>query len=156
MKRLYCTKEFKYYTHLKQILFDLDLEKKDYWWLICDVEAYPKKSEYQLLLDNSPYLLLSTKELLDMLEVDDFQWIWAVFSAIPSHFSKEEILKFDLPYVENFEEGKYNPHTDRPKLQHPYADFELYAVDSSYMFMITDDKELITKFKNSYPKYVEE
>ena len=155
MKRLYCEDEFEYFTHLKQILFDLDLVDKDYLWLISDIEAYPRKREYQELLDNNTYLLLSTKELLDMLEDDDFQWIWAVFSAIPSRYSKEDILKFDLPYVETIENGKYDPHIDKPKIQHPFADFELYAVDSSYMFMISDNEEIISTFKKSYPKYIE-
>lgn len=155
MKRLYCEHEFEYFTHLKQILFDLDLVDKDYLWLISDIEAYPRKREYQELLDNNTYLLLSTKELLDMLEDDDFQWIWAVFSAIPSRYSKEDILKFDLPYVETIENGKYDPHIDKPKIQHPFADFELYAVDSSYMFMISDNEEIISTFKKSYPKYIE-
>ena len=155
MKRLYCEHEFEYFTHLKQILFDLDLVDKDYWWLISDIEAYPRKREYQELLDNNKYLLLSTKELIDMLKDDDFQWIWAVFSAIPSHYSKEDIVKFDLPYVETIEHGKYNPHIDKPKIQHPYADFELYAVDSSYMFMISGNETVISKFKKCYPKYNE-
>lgn len=156
MKRVYCKKEFKYYTFLKQILLDLGLADKDYLWLISDIEAYPRKKDYQELLDNNMYLLLTTKDLVAMLDDDDFQWIWAVFSAIPSSYQKEEILKFDLPYVENFEDGKYNPHLDEPKLQHPYAEFELYAVDSSYIFMIADNEELISKFKSSYPKYIEE
>lgn len=90
-----------------------------------------------------------------MLEADDFRWIGAIFSAIPSHYRKEDILKFGLPYVENFEKGKYNPHTDEPKLQHPYAKFEIYAVDSSYMFMISNNEALISKFKKSYPQYIE-
>jgi hypothetical protein len=60
-----------------------------------------------------------------------------------------------LPYVENFESGKYNPHIDEPKLQHPYSIFELYAVDSSYFFMISDNEEMISKFKNRYPKCIE-
>ena len=99
--------------------------------------------------------LITKKELLDMLEDDDFQWIWAVFSAIPSRYLKEDILKFDLPYVETIENGKYDPHIDKPKIQHPFADFELYAVDSSYMFMISDNEEIISTFKKSYPKYIE-
>jgi hypothetical protein len=156
MKRLYIRHAYEIYTRLKQVLIDLDLKNKDYLWLISDIEAYPRKKEYEELLENNSYLLLTTKELIDMLEADDFQWVWAVFSAIPSCFQKEDILKFDLPYVENFEKGKYNPHIGEPKLQHPYAEFELYAVDSSYMFMISDNEELISKFKKSYPKYIEE
>ena len=155
VKRLCCEHEFKYYTFLKQVMLDLDLVDKDYLWLISDIEAYPRKAETQELLNRNTHLLLTTKELVEILGKDDLQWIWAVFSAIPSKYQKEAILKYDLPYVENFEEGKYNPHLDEPKLQHPYAEFELYAVDSSYMFMITDNEEMISKFKKCYPKYIE-
>jgi hypothetical protein len=155
MKRLYCKKEYTHYTFLKQILLDLDLYNKDYLWLISDIEAYPQKEKYQKLLDQNAHLLLNEKELTAMLEDDDFQWVWAVFSAIPSSCKKEDILKFDLPYVENFESGKYDPHIDEPKLQHPYSIFELYAVDSSYFFMISDNEEMISKFKNRYPKCIE-
>ena len=101
MKRLYCEKEFKYYTFLRQILLDLDLADKDYLWLISDIEAHPREREYQELLDSNNYLLLNTKELLDMLETDDFQWIWAVFSAIPAHYQKEDILKFNKSGYKN-------------------------------------------------------
>ena len=47
MKRLYCEKEYEYYTFLKQILLDLELADKDYLWLISDIEAFPRKREYQ-------------------------------------------------------------------------------------------------------------
>lgn len=155
MKRLYSIHDFKYYTLLKSILYDLELTNKPYWWLISDIEAVPRKKEYQNILDNADYLLLSTKELVKMLENDDFQWIWAVFSAISTKYSKEEILQYDLPYIMDIEKGKYNPSTSKPKVQHPYADFEIYAFDSSYMFMITDNTDLISKFQEKYPLYEE-
>ena len=136
-------------------MLDLDLVDKDYWWLISDIEAYPRKSETKELLNQNSHLLLTAKELVEILEKDDFQWIWAVFSVIPFEYQKEDILKYDLPYVENIEAGKYNPHLDEPNLQHPYSEFELYAVDSSYLFMITNNEEMITKFKRCFPKYIE-
>ena len=136
-------------------MLDLDLVDKDYWWLISDIEAYPRKSETKELLNQNSHLLLTAKELVEILEKDDFQWIWAVFSVIPFEYQKEDILKYDLPYVENIEAGKYNPHLDEPKLQHPYSEFELYAVDSSYLFMITNNEEMITKFKRCFPKYID-
>ena len=136
-------------------MLDLDLVDKDYWWLISDIDAYPRKSETKELLNQNSHLLLTAKELVEILEKDDFQWIWAVFSVIPFEYQKEDILKYDLPYVENIEAGKYNPHLDEPKLQYPYSVFELYAVDSSYLFMITNNEEMITKFKRCFPKYIE-
>lgn len=155
MRRLYSIHDFKCYTYLKQILYDLALANKQYLWLISDIEAYPRKKEYQEMLDNNDYLLMSTSELVEMLESDDFQWIWAVFSAIPVKYSEKEILRFGLPHIMEIEAGMYNPCVDKPKMQHPYAEFEIYAFDSSYMFMISNDTELISRFQNRYPLYEE-
>ena len=156
MKRIYSKKDFKGYTCMSRVLSDLKLDSKDYWWLISDIQAVPRKKVYQDLIDDNSYLLLSTSEFVNMLKDDDFQWVWAVFSAIPSTYEKENILKFDLPYLEYFDEGQYNPYVDEPKIQHPYAELEIYAVDSSYMFLISDDEELIDRFKMCYPRYIEE
>lgn len=155
MKRIFSKQDFKYYTMLKQVLCDLELANKDYWWLISDFEAYPNKEAYQQLL-RSNCLLMSTCELMDMLEEDDFQWVWAVFSAIPADYRSEDILKFDLPHVQDIGDGKYNPCMDTPKLQHPFSEFELYAVDSTCVFLIAEDADLVCRFRESYPLYVEQ
>jgi hypothetical protein len=83
MERVISKKDFQYYTMLKKILFDLDLANKEYWWLICDYEAHPSKKEIEDFLYKEDYVLIKTSDLLKMLEEDDFQWIWAVFSVIP-------------------------------------------------------------------------
>lgn len=57
MRRLYSIHDFKFYTHLKQILCDLELANKQYLWLISDIEAYPRTQEYQELIDNNEYHL---------------------------------------------------------------------------------------------------
>ena len=155
MERVISRKAFTCYTKLKKILSDLELENKEYWWLISDIVAYPTKKEYDEMLYKDDYLLITTSELVKMVNDEDFQWIWAVFSVIPIKYSKEEILKYDLPYLQFFDEGQYNPYTDTPKLQHPLAEFELYAEDSSSMFLISDDVELLNKFKQAYPNYTE-
>lgn len=155
MKRLISTKDFDYYTKLKNILLDLELANKEYWWLISDIEAYPSKEEYQDFIYKEDYVLIKTSALLEILKEDDFQWIWAVFSVIPVDYTEEEILSYDLPRLQYIDEGDYDPYIDTPKLQHPLAEFELYAVDSSSMFLISDDEELLNKFKKTYPKYTE-
>lgn len=155
MNRIYSIRDCQYYTMMKQVLYDLELTNKDYLWLISDIEAYPRKEKYQDIVQEE-YLLINTKEFAEMLEYEDFQWVWAVFSAIPPNYKTEDILQFELPYIMDIEEKTYNPCTDEPKTQHPYAEFEIYAFDSSYMFMITDNTELISRFKKSYPLYEEE
>ncbi len=155
MERVISKRDFKGYTLLRQILFDLELANKECWWLISNIEAYPSKKEYEEMIYKEDYLLMSTSDLIKMLEDEDFQWVWAVFSVIPFHHSKEDIVSFALPYLKDIETGQYNPCKDTPKLQHPLAKFELYAVDSSYMFLISDDKELLTRFKRCYPLFME-
>lgn len=155
MERVISTKDFKYYTKLKKILLDLELANKEYWWLISDFEAYPLKKETEDFLYKENYLLIKTSDLMKMIEEDDFQWVWAVFSAIPIDYTKEEILNYELPHLQIIEDGEFNPYIDAPKLQHPLAEFELYAEDSSSMFLISDDEELLGRFKKSYPYFME-
>ena len=157
MKKVISKKDFKCYTKLRKIVYDLELADKEYWWLICDIEAYPRKEKYQKSIYSEEYLLVKTFDLMKMLEEDDFQWIWAVFSVIPSYYTKEEILKHKLPKLQSIDEenGEYNPYTDAPQLQHPLAEFELYAEDSSSMFLISDNEDLLNRFKKVYPKFVE-
>ena len=45
MERVISIKDFKYYTHLRKIMFDLGLSDKEYWWLISEIEAYPNKEK---------------------------------------------------------------------------------------------------------------
>ena len=80
--------------------------------------------------------------------------MWAVFSVISVNYTKEEILKYDLPQLQHIDEGGYNPYADTPKLQHPLAEFELYAEDSSSMFLISNNEELLSRFKKVFPNYV--
>ena len=150
MKRLQSRKDLSGYTMMRQVLINLDIINKDYMWLITDIEAYPSNEKLNNLISNNDYLLLTTKELVDILNEEDFQWIWAVFSAIPSSYSKEEILKYDLPFIQPISK-KYDPFGGNPKVQHPLAVFEIGAWDSSGMFLVTDDENILAKFKKSYP-----
>lgn len=150
MKRLQSRKDLSGYTMMRQVLINLDLTNKDYMWLITDIEAYPLNEKLNNLISNNDYLLLTTNELVDILNEEDFQWIWAVFSAIPSNYSKEEILKYDLPFIQPISK-EYDPFGSYPKVQHPLAVFEIGAWDSSGMFLVTDDEDLLAKFKKSYP-----
>lgn len=151
MRRIRSEKDCEYYTFMKSVLYNLGLDNKNYTWLISDIEVNPQNEEIAKLIGGEYYLILSTKELLDMLEIDDFQWIWAVFSAIPPKYSKEEILEYELPYIDSIDDD-YDPFGNNPKVQHPLAEFEICVWDSSGMFIVTDNESLISKFKEKYPK----
>lgn len=155
MKRLHSKKDLKGYTLMLNVLTNLELVDKDYVWLISDIEAYPTNEKYSDLINNNEYLLLTTKELVDMLKVDDFQWIWAVFSAISPKYSKDEILKYNLPLIQSTT-STYNSILGKPQIQHPLAEFEICAWDSSGMFLVTNDENLLSRFKKHYPLSIDD
>ena len=75
MKRLQSRKDLNGYTMMRQVLINLDLTNKDYIWLVTDIEAYPSNEKLNSIISNNDYLLLTTKELVNMLNEEDFQWI---------------------------------------------------------------------------------
>jgi len=148
MKRYISEKEEKYYTHMLKVLNSIGGRNLDYNWLIADIEAYPQDDgELDKLIRENDYLFLSNDELISMLEKNDFQWIWGVFSAMPNKYTKEEVLKYELPFAD----GNYDIYKeDLFVIQHPLADIEIVAFDSSCVQIVAKDEEIANKFKNLY------
>ena len=74
--------------------------------------------------------------MLDNLENKEIQWIWGTFSAIPKKYKQEEILKYNLPGVENIDKKEI-------KIQHPLAEIEIIAYDSTFVQLIAKDKTIV-------------
>lgn len=148
MKRYISEKEEKYYTHMLKVLNAIGGRNLEYNWLITDIEAYPQDDgELDKLISENDYLFLSTNELVTMLEKEDFQWIWGVFSAIPKKYIKEEVLNYELPFAD----GNYDIYKeDIFVIQHPLADIEIVAFDSSCVQIVAKDEEMANKFKDLY------
>ena len=147
MKRYISDKE-EYYTHMLKVLNAIGGRSLNYNWLITNIEAYPQDNgELDKLIRENDYLFLSTDELISMLEKEDFQWIWGVFSAIPKEYTKEEVLKYELPFAD----GNYDIYKkDIFVIQHPLADIEIVAEDSSSVFIVAKDDDMAEKFKDLY------
>ena len=145
MKRYISAYDRKYYTHMLEIILAIGGNNLKYKWLISDIEAYPQDNGlYDNLIENNSYLILSNNDLIKMLSECDFQWIWAVFSAIPEDISDDDILKYKLPYAnENGEIYK----DDVAIIQHPLADIEIVAEDSSSVFIVAKDNNIADRFK---------
>lgn len=73
----------------------------NYNWLITNIECYPNNQEIVKVLDNE-YCWIGGKELLDLLNKEEFQWIWCVFSAFPKQITLEEVIKYDYPYADGY------------------------------------------------------
>lgn len=153
MYRLVSTKDKSGYTQMLKIINAIGGRTLNYNWLITDIEAYPQIGKGVLdeelcnFLHEKDYVFISNSDLLDMLEENDFQWIWGVFSAIPVKYSLEEVLKYDLPYAED---NSCIYLDNNFIIQHSLADIEIVAFDSSGMHIVSKEKEICECLKKVY------
>ena len=152
MKGALLEKEEKYYTYLKKIFIEMDNFQKNYNWLISDCEAYPEREADSIRIHQyGQYAWISGEELTNMINRDDFQWIWAVLSGFEKHITLEEVKKYDLPYADDYS-GFWNENVS---MQHPLATIELVALDSSSTLFISNDDLLVNKFRSAFPLSVD-
>lgn len=136
------------YTHLKKLFCLMDNFQRNYNWLITDCEAYPIGHEMRIshLIPND-YEWIDGIELTNIVENDDFQWIWGVLSAFDKNVLKEDILKYPLPYADGYE-GFWK---EQIKIQHPLASIELVAWDSTCTLLISNEAAIVRKFREAFP-----
>lgn len=139
MNRCISKGEDDYYTDILKVVNAIGGRSLNYNWLITEIETSTGDYFYE------EYVILSNDELLDNLESKEIQWIWGTFSAIPKKYKQEEILKYNLPGVENIDKKEI-------KIQHPLAEIEIIAYDSTFVQLIAKDKTIAEKFKKLYKK----
>lgn len=137
----------KYYTYMKDVFSAINGAQRDYNWLITDCECYPQNSEIEQLLEKE-YCWLSGDELTDIIEKENFQWIWGILCGFERDVTLEEILKYPLPCVQ-----KYSGYYSNPvRLQHPLSTVEIVPCDSSHTLIISKDKNITDSYLKCCPK----
>lgn len=136
----------EYYTYLYKIFTGINMVQKDYYWLLTDIVAYPETKEYQDLFSKQ-YCWLSGEELTNIIEKEDFQWIWGVLSGFDKSIDIKEVLNHSLPYADGYEGFWENLLS----LQHPLASIEIVAWDSSLSLIISRDRQIINDFRLNFP-----
>jgi len=121
-------------------------EQLNYNWLITDCMCYPKNVNHDELLSKE-YAWLTGKELTQIVEIEDFQWIWAVLSGFPKNVALEEVLKYNLPYADGYR-GFWEYTLS---IQHPLADIEIVPWDSSLVLAISRKDIIVDNFMNYFP-----
>lgn len=139
MNRCISKGEDDYYTDILKVVNAIGGRSLNYNWLITEIETSTGDYFYE------EYVIVSNDELLDNLENKEIQWIWGTFFAIPKKYKQEEILKYNLPGVENIDKKEI-------KIQHPLAEIEIIAYDSTFVQLIAKDKTIAEKFKKLYKK----
>ncbi len=128
--------EFQH-TYLKKIFNLINNEQLNYNWLITDCECYPLNNELHDMFSKR-YLWLSGERLTEIINKEDIQFIWGVFSGFSKDINLEDILKEKLPIAEGYTGfGKNN------KPQHRLSSIEIIAWDSSYTSFISEKFSII-------------
>lgn len=144
MKGVVIKKGVEYFTFLKRIFVSINDIQRNYNWLITGHECYPQNKKYIEILSGK-YCWITGDELTEMLESEDFQWIWGVFSAFPKDISKEEILKYELPKSNGYGRLWRNP----VGIQHPFAEIEIVAWDSSMTVFISKEDSIVDMLRKN-------
>lgn len=146
MKAAIIDKSERYFTYLLKLFNGISNAQKNYNWLITDCECYPQNKELEQIFGEDE-IWLSGEELTEIIQKTDFQFVWAVFSGFSKDISLEEIRKYKMPYA-NGNEALWSVTTD---IQHPLADIEIIAWDSSLTIFLSKNEDLVESFMKSYP-----
>ena len=146
MKNAILEKGEHYYTHMSNVFNAIENEQLKYNWLITNCECYPQDRSIAELFSKE-YLWISGKQLTEIICKENFQFIWGVFSGFSSEVTLEDVLRYDLPFADGYE-GFWK---DNVGIQHPLAQVELVAWDSSLTLLISKDDSLIQKFRSNFP-----
>ncbi|MBN9648080.1 MULTISPECIES: DUF2691 family protein [Terrisporobacter] len=133
------------FTTLDEVFKGIENIQKQYNWLITDIECYPEKQS-NIELFSKEYCWLSGDELSEIIRGDNFQWIWGVFSGFSKSISKDDVLQFKLPYAD----GNKELWKDKLSIQHPLAEIEIIAWDSSKTLIISKNDNIINSFINYF------
>lgn len=146
MKSAILDKGENYYTYMGKIFQGLENEQLKYNWLITDCVCYPQdKKLYDMF--SKEYVWISGKQLTEIVLKDDFQFIWGVFSGFYKDINLQEVLKYDLPFADGY--GGF--WVDNVGIQHPLAEIEIVAWDSSLTLFISKNEDLVHRFMLNFP-----
>lgn len=135
------TEQVPYFTDIRLMLDALGVCAADYDWYISDIETNYYGTDF-----HSEDQWICGQQLSDFLQNNDVQFIWAVFSAVPTgHRSAVE----EVPYVEG--NPNYWKGTE-PMPQLAGALFEIACWDSSATIFIGLPAEMEASLIRAYPE----
>jgi len=149
VKGVALTEDKEYYSVLSRILKFLRNEQS-YNWLITDYECYvkdPAASKLFLKSGNENYIWLSEDKLYNILEEEEVLWIWGIISGFKPEVTFEEVLEYDLPYIQNDLDILENGC----KIAHPLADIEIIPWDGVMMITVSRDDKIIDSMVDFFP-----
>ena len=128
------------YGQLEEILRKTEFSSP-HQWLISYLECYDTTGWEGCEKWENRSMILTDEELRRDVYLRNMQFIWGAFSAIPAEYSKETVLSYGLPDLEN---PRYMSNHIVP--QHPLATLEISAWDGWYTYICSDDAGRLEPF----------
>lgn len=148
MKGAVLNKGEKRYTNLRKLFHAIKNVQRDYNWLITDCECCTRTDAFrERIFQYGDYGWVSGNELTDMIEAEDFQWIWGVLSGFERSISLKEILTYSMPYADMYKGFWVNPVS----VQHPLAEIEIVPWDSSCTLIMSRHDRIVDDFTEGFP-----
>jgi len=135
---LYNSKYVNLYTYLDPI-FDAVPEFANFYYLVTDLECCGSDDER---LSGEP-VVISGFTLHEIIQKDEVQFIWGVFSA----FNREPSIPTELPSADG--NSKFWEGSPTPQIKN--AMFEIVCWDSTATLFIGIDHDIAAKLKVRYP-----
>lgn len=133
----------EFYTYMRKMFYAIDNKQKEYNWLISDCECACEVEKFL----SQDHCFISGDELTQIVEKNDFQWIWAVLSGFKKDIPIDEIMKYPLPYANGYKGFWQNPLS----LQHPLASVEIVPWDSSLTLVLSENRDIIDLYRRAFP-----
>jgi len=145
MKIFESKNELKYYTDMNIIMHPFKKYFYKFTWLISDYECnyYPDKR----ICVSQEYVWMKGEELYSIIESNEIQFIWGVFSGFSPGIKFKEIEKYKMPESEYFHHRENKNNT-----QNPLASVEIVSWDSGMLYFKIKDDKYIKILKEILPK----
>lgn len=134
-----------FYTDLSRVVRGIGGFPAGYHWLITNAEL-----NIDVPIFDRAYLWWSGEELSRFQKQFEPQWIWGMICGFPAGVSLEEVLRSPLPRCSN--EGDAEMYFNNPiGMQHPLSEIEIFAYDSSAVYLLSRRKEIVQRFRSAFP-----
>ena len=141
-------REGEYFTFLKSIFDALENKQLKFNFLLLGIEACPNREEYEFV--NRDPVWITGKALTEMVCDEDFLWIWGAFLAFPQDVTEEEAVagtcRLYIP-----ESSDMDSWNIRNRFSETKAEFMIFAEDSTYVELLSREKNLIDIFCTHKP-----
>ena len=136
------SKNVEFHTKLSDILPKMDGYHLPLTWMLSDLDC----NLFPDLLQGEEPFLLSGQQLVDMMQTDPhLQVIWGVLSGF-----RLPIVEIDTTILPISENAKV--WDEEYQIQHPQAECELLAWDSSATFFRSKSRRAMRTFAESFPE----